>query len=159
YDDDGNQTTIAYPGGVYQCTLYDASSRITEVSGFVDSSAPTCTAAGESGWPSTRITDFSYSYQDATSGMDTDLRQSEATRGGTTHYCYDDLGRLQSADTSSSSCPDSTAPDRYVYDGDGNMTSMTENSTTSSFGLDAGDQITTSGFGYDGNGSQTADPG
>jgi RHS repeat-associated protein len=112
------------------------------------------------------LTASCYSYSVA--GIDTDQRQSVTnvsssisgcpTTGTatTTYYCYDGLGRLLSADNSSASCPNSSASYRYGYDVNGNLSSKTVSGTTTTYTVNDANQLTNTGFSYDGNGSETA---
>jgi len=65
----------------------------------------------------------------------------------------------EGGETARASCPDASAAYRYGYDADGNLTTQTITGTTTTFSVNPGNEVTTSGFGYDGDGSMTADPG
>ncbi|MHB8468191.1 MAG: RHS repeat-associated core domain-containing protein [Gaiellaceae bacterium] len=107
------------------------------------------------------LTSFSYSYNVGTT--DTSLRQTmtalyAGSPASTSYYCYDGLGRLLSADTASASCPNASAAYQYAYDSAGNMTAKTISGTTTSYTVNAANQLSNTGQSFDANGSQTADP-
>ncbi len=146
YNDDGSRNQIDYPNGVRTTITYDNAQKITEVKAVILAS-------------STILTDFTYSY--ARSSHDTNLRQNMGARypGSSTvttsYYCYDAQLRLKSADTSSSTCPNSSAAYRYTYDDNGNLTAKTISGTTTNYTYNSANELSGTGFAYDGNGNQT----
>ena len=88
-----------------------------------------------------------------TKADDTGLRQWETQhhRGGTVQvYSYDKSNRLTKATDTASGTYD------YAYDSDGNRTSVKTNGTeTQKLTYNSANQITTSGYSYDGAGNQT----
>lgn len=84
------------------------------------------------------------------------------TTGATTTYTYDAAGRLTRAKTTGGQDPKTHA---YTYDERGNrLTATTTNAAgtttaTQNLAVNAGNQVTTSGYAHDGAGNLTTDPG
>lgn len=142
HDAAGRRTTTAYPNGVTQTVVYDASGRPTAISAR--------TASGP------LITDFTYSYADAASGVDRALRTRETVGTATRDYTYDAADRLVEARTSDS------GNYLYSFDGAGNRLSQTVGSITTNYAYNAADQLTSAGstaYTYDANGNLTTEAG
>jgi len=158
YDANGNRTQIVYP---------TSPDKVTEVLQYDDAQRLSRVYAEKPLGSGNILTSFSYCYKTSPagcSGNDTDVRTAMTAQypGGaavTTYYCYDGLSRLVSADTSSASCPNTSAAYQYAYDTTGNITSKTINGTTTNYTVNNANELTNSGDSYDLNGSQTADPG
>ena len=149
-----NATSTGYDSTTFAAhthTDYDASSRITRV------------WTAKAGNDADRVTDLSYSYASPgtacagapAAGTDTALRwkQTDHRTGAVTTYCYDQANRLVSATTPGG---DSWA---YAYDGNGNRTETRKNgAVVQTLAVNPGDQITTTGYGYDASGNTTAAP-
>lgn len=158
YNADGSRTEIAYPNGVHECLVYDDAQRLIQVEGVGGTGAACAPAIS-----GTLLTNVTYGYSGA-GGYDTDMRQQMTAQyqGGsatTTYFCYDTLNRLISADTGSLTCPNASATYQYSYDADANLVSKTISGTTTSYSHNAANELTGTGFSYDGNGSQTNDSG
>lgn len=144
YDADDLRTETRYPNGVTMYVTYDAANRIVRVLGKKPASG-------------TVLTDFTYSWTNA-SGQDTGLRQSVTDKDGTkTSYSYDALNRLTLAEERSSAGTllNSYA---YAYDANSNRSSQTVNGVTTTYSHNAADQLTAAGsvtYSYDGNGNET----
>lgn len=144
YDANENRTEIDYPNGISEYVSYDNSQRLSSIVAKKPASG-------------TILTSFSYSYANG-SGADTSLRQSLTyqypgdSSGTTVNYGYDTLDRLTSASGGGHSYS-------YSYGPNGNMTSKTIDGTQTTYNYNAANQVTNSGYTYDTNGSQTADPG
>jgi YD repeat-containing protein len=151
-----------YPNNVEMFTQYDGSNRLTY------------TYAKKSGAP-TNLTEFTYSFADPATGLDTDLRHSviDGVAGTTTNYTYDQLGRLKTAEERNSV---GTVLKTYQYDYDANSNRCAQRITggpaptplencddpadanTTVYAYNAADQVTRAGavdFTYDGNGNET----
>lgn len=84
---------------------------------------------------------------------------SDAVSGETTTYTYDTAGRLTQAAVTGGTNPRTYA---YGYDAAGNRTSSSVTGTSpssQSLTFNAGNQISSTGYAYDGSGNQTAQPG
>ncbi|OMH24348.1 hypothetical protein BKD30_08795, partial [Tersicoccus phoenicis] len=82
--------------------------------------------------------------------------QKNNLTGQTTTYTYDQAGRLTKAAQAGGTGPVTYT---YTYDGRGNrLTSGRTGAGTQSLVFNAANQITTSGYGFDGQGNMTADP-
>lgn len=144
----GNTTWAAHTR-----TSYDNSGRITRITTAVNST------------PANLVFDTSYCYSPFVSGQscptsssttDTGLVQYATNNmtGTVSVYSYDQANRL----TGATNVAGHTYG--YTYDADGNRTSVkTDGTTTQSLGYNSANQITSSGYSYDGAGNMTASPG
>lgn len=142
-------------------TTYDTSGRITRVT----------SRAGEGDHDNTIVMDLSYCYTanttpgTCTASTSNDRSKIQWTKdnitGATTAYTYDAAGRLTRAKTTGGPSPKTYS---YSYDARGNrLTATTKNTagtTTASQALvfNAANQITSTGYTYDGAGNLTTDP-
>lgn len=155
YDGDGRrtQTTFNSAQSTYtkMTTSYDTSGRITRIT------------AVEHGPLISTLFDTSYCYSPYVSGQscptsksstDTALVQYATNNlsGTTSQYTYDKDNRI----TQATNVGGKTYT--YVYDADGNAKTFTTPSGSKSLTYNSGNQITSSGYGYDGAGNQTSDP-
>ncbi|RZU33972.1 RHS repeat-associated protein [Blastococcus saxobsidens] len=150
-----NRTTDGYNGtttfAAHTHTDYDASSRVARV------------WTARAGNDADRVTDFTYSYASPgtsvcagapAAGTDTGIRwtQTDNRTGAQTAYCYDTANRLISASTPGA---DTWA---YSYDVNGNRTQAVKNGTVvQTLSVNAADQITSTGYGYDASGNTLTD--
>mgnify|MGYP001029230805 CR=1 FL=1 len=122
----------------------------------------------DSGGTVQTVMDISYCYNTATAapicstgtGTDRDKLQwqKDNLSGQVTAYTYDGAGRLKTANQSGGTSPTSYT---YTYDSRGNrLTAVSTGGTASSQTLayNAANQISTTGYTYDGTGNLTADP-
>jgi RHS repeat-associated protein len=134
YDKDNNRTTLNYPNGVAITNTYDASDRLTGT-----------TAKNSAG---TVLDSYNYGYKNP-AGQDTWLRWTMSENSGSNNnYSYDALTRLTGASGPAGSYS-------YADDPNGNLTNY--NGTT--YGYNAANEITTSGYGFDADGNQTSGGG
>lgn len=159
YDADGRRTTTWFNTNSNESTWaskmltsYDTTGRITRIQ------------ADENSSPSNAVFDTSYCYSPYVSGQscpsasastDTGLVQySTANTSGTTSvYSYDKANRLTKATNVNGTTYS------YGYDSDGNLTSQAGCSGCSpTLTYNSANQITNSGYAYDGAGNKTADP-
>lgn len=142
-------------------TTYDTTGRITRVT----------SRAGEGDHDNTIVMDLAYCYTanttpgNCTTSTSNDRNKVQWTKdnvsGATTSYTYDAAGRIKQAKTTGGDAPKTYD---YTYDTRGNrLTATTKNAagtTTSSQALafNAANQVTTTGYTYDGAGNLTADP-
>lgn len=114
------------------------------------------------------VFDTSYCYNTAgtaptcstATGTDTDKLQWERNNltGQLTAYAYDNAGRLTTATQSGGTSPTTWT---YTYDARGNRTTATTTggtSTSQTLTFNAANQITSTGYTYDGAGNLTSDP-
>ena len=114
------------------------------------------------------VFDTSYCYNTAgtaptcstATGTDTDKLQWERNNltGQLTRYAYDSAGRLTSATQTGGTSPTTWT---YTYDARGNRTTAAATggvSSSQTLTFNAGNQITSSGYAYDGAGNLTASP-
>lgn len=138
---------------------YDPSGRVTHVKAETGPAPTTVTA----------VFDTSYCYNTASAaptcatGTTTDRSQLQWSKdnlsGQVTAYAYDGSGRLQSATQTGGTANNTYA---YTYDARGNrLTAVVTGATPSSQTLtyNAANQITSTGYSYDGAGNLTAAPG
>ncbi|WP_181408443.1 RHS repeat-associated core domain-containing protein [Schumannella sp. 10F1B-5-1] len=138
---------------------YDTSGRVSRVIGETMDSGTIA-----------KILDVSYCYNTATAaptcstGTTTDRKKLQwelnNLTGQVTAYSYDTAGRLTGAAQSGGSGPNSTYA--YTYDARGNrLTAVVSGASPSSqtFTVNAANQITSTGYSYDGTGNLTADTG
>jgi RHS repeat-associated protein len=140
-------------------TVYDTSGRVQSVLGERGPATSattvvnqtTCYAAGAIA-PACNRTD--------TTADRTKIRWiSDAVSGETTTYSYDTSGRLTQAAVTGGSNPRTYS---YGYDAAGNRTSSSVTGTSpasQSLTFNAGNQVSSTGYTYDGSGNQTAQPG
>jgi RHS repeat-associated protein len=76
--------------------------------------------------------------------------QTDNLSGTAITLCYDTAGRLVYRTS------DGSLPYRYTYDKNGNRLTDAANTTVVTYTYNAGNQVTSTGFGYDANGNQTA---
>jgi RHS repeat-associated protein len=148
YHDDHLRKRITYPNGLTQCFWYDFSDRIRSV--WSQRNNDVCPDAAPSG----RLTGYEYEYSEA--GADTALVQRVTDKAGNvTSYDYDDLNRLQQAQT--------TGPNAktlaYSYDHNSNrLTETVDGGQPTSYDYsNNADQLESAGatsFTYDGNGNE-----
>jgi len=120
---------------------YDSAGRLTQI---VDKNASGATVASYS---------YMYIYTDGTGTHDGGLRQTMTdASGNSTSYGYDSVGRLLSATTTGPNA----ATYSYAYDLNGNMTSKTVNGVTTTYTVNAANEVTNSGYAFDANGNQRA---
>jgi RHS repeat-associated protein len=133
-------------------TTYDKSGRVTRI-----------TAARNTN-PDDRIFDMSYCYAPFVAGQpcstvtssDSGVRrwQRDEITGTVSVYSYDTANRLTKATNVAGHTYD------YTYDADGNRTSVkVDGATTQSLSFNSANQITNTGYAYDGAGNLTAAPG
>ncbi|MEZ2390162.1 RHS repeat domain-containing protein [bacterium RCC_150] len=151
YDNNNRRTTTTYPNGVKNTTAYDGASRITSI-----------TATNTS---STVLAKRAYTYT-VNGTKDGALRKTLTTEtGAVTTYGYDEINRLTSAVTGSTT-------ETWAYDKDGNRTVDTKTGTATVYAAyNAADQLCWTGasaascasppggattYGYDANGNTTA---
>jgi len=144
----GNATWVART-----LTTYDKSGRITRITTARNST------------PSDLVSDTSYCYSPFVSGQscptssastDTGLLQYTTNNitGTVSVYSYDQANRLTKATNINGHTYG------YTYDSDGNRTSVTtDGSTTQSLTYNSANQVSSSGYSYDGAGNMTASPG
>ena len=136
-------STISYPGDASVASTYDSAGRLTQI---VDKNASGATVASYS---------YTYTYTDGTGTHDGALRQTLTdASGNSTSYGYDGVGRLLSATTTGPNA----ATYSYTYDLNGNMTSKTVNGVTTTYTVNAANEVTNSGYAFDANGNQTSSP-
>jgi RHS repeat-associated protein len=140
----------------HQQTSFDANGRVSEIQASTNSTSPTT------------VFDTTYCYNSASTsscatGTTTDHPKIQSSKniltGQLTQYTYDGSGRLLTAAQSGGSAGNTTYT--YTYDLRGNrLTATTSGSTTSSQTLtyNAANQITTTGYSYDGAGNLTTTP-
>jgi RHS repeat-associated protein len=154
YHDDNLRKRITYPNGISQCFWYDISDRIE----FVWSQRSTdCTKNNPT--PPPRITDYTYTYKRPGTQIDTGLIQTVADKAGNvTTYTYDDVRRLQQAQTVGPNLKTFA----YSYDHNSNRLTQTIDGTqTTTYTYNDADQLKTDGgpnFTYDGNGNELNAP-
>lgn len=146
YDQDGNQTRIAYPNGISENMSYDAAGQLTSVAA--------------SGCPIPQVCpSFSYSYTNPANNQPTTQRYSRTDANNRTqNYSYDVLNRLTQA-VEKDSGGATTNSWSYAYDPVGNITSQTLNGSTTAMTYNAADQLTAAGsttFTFNGNGNLTS---
>ncbi|WP_345075297.1 hypothetical protein, partial [Paeniglutamicibacter cryotolerans] len=139
-------------------TRYDTTGRVTGVLAEEQSATAGLTT----------VVDLTYCYAAGStaptcpSNASTDRSKIQWTKdnksGAVTAYTYDRAGRLTKAAITGGSSP---ATYTYTYDSRGNRLTATTTGSISgsqSFTVNAANQITTAGYGYDGAGNLTADP-
>jgi RHS repeat-associated protein len=158
YDADGRRTATYFntvtgntTWAARTLTTYDKSGRITRITTALNSS------------PSNLVSDTSYCYSPFVSGQscptssstDTGLLQyaTDNMTGKVSIYSYDKANHL----TQATNIGGHTYA--YTYDADGNRTSVkTDGTTTQSLTYNSANQISSSGYAYDGAGNLTATP-
>jgi YD repeat-containing protein len=159
YDADGRRTATYFntvPGNATWAartlTSYDKSGRITRITTALNSS------------PSNLAFDTSYCYSPFVSGQSCPTSSSSTDKallqyatdnltGKISVYSYDKGNRL----TNATNINGHTFA--YTYDSDGNRTSVkTDGTTTQSLSYNSANQISSSGYSYDGAGNLTAAP-
>lgn len=139
--------TITYPNAASVLSTYDTGGRLTSI---VDKDGSGATVASFS---------YSYGWNSGATNKDGAVRQSVTDMNGTTtYYCYDSVGRLTRADTNQCGGSASSGADVYGYDTTGNLLSENLAGTTTTFTVNAANEITNSGYSYDQNGNLTASP-
>jgi RHS repeat-associated protein len=160
YDADGRRTATYFntvtgntTWAARTLTSYDKSGRITRITTALNST------------PGNLVFDTSYCYSPYVSGQscpagsastDTGLLQysTDNITGKVSVYSYDKGNRLTNATNVAGHAYG------YTYDADGNRTSAkTDGTTTQSLAFNSANQISTSGYAYDGAGNMTAAPG
>ncbi|MBS2938515.1 RHS repeat-associated core domain-containing protein [Nocardioides sp. J2M5] len=145
-------------------TTYDGSGRVTRVT-------------ADTGPTSANIIDISYCYAAGTApttnpggtpgaacttstanDRDKLVWKKDNLTGQTTTYTYDTSGRLTNAAVAGGSGGSGGGSFAYGYDAKSNRTSGTVNGTTQTLTFNAANQITTTGYTYDGAGNLTNDP-
>ncbi|MVA76527.1 hypothetical protein GC722_10895, partial [Auraticoccus sp. F435] len=137
-------------------TSYDAAGRVTKVTAD--------TGTGDNSY--TRTVDVSYCYVKSTTAPNCTANtagdrsklqwQRDNITGAVTTYSYDTSGRLTSAVTTGAGAKTHS----YTYNSNGNrLTAARTGATTQTLTYNPANQITTSGFAYDGAGNLTAQPG
>jgi RHS repeat-associated protein len=139
YDKDYNRTSVTYPNHVAISNSYDSSDRLTDIS--------------DKGPGGNTLRSLSYSYKNPAGG-DSDLRWSvtDNVSNAKTTYDYDALERLTSASTAGG---DSYS---YAYDLAGNITSRTQNGSTTTYTPNSANELKSTGsttYSYDGAGNLT----
>jgi RHS repeat-associated protein len=156
YNSDGNRTSVTFPGGATQTTVYDNDQNVSSVVGKSSTG--------------TTLTSFAYTYVNGSN--DTPLVQTttenDAVAANTYTYSYDALNRLTGASVTSGTGTSYS----YSYDSDGNILKRVAGSATTSYGFNTADQLcwayagtssnacasTPSGattYTFDGNGNET----
>ncbi len=160
YDADGRRTATYFntvsgnaTWAARTLTTYDKSGRITRITTALNSS------------PSTLVSDTSYCYSPFVSGQSCPTGSSSTDKallqyatdnmtGKVSVYSYDKADRL----TQATNIGGHTYA--YGYDADGNRTSVKKDGTTTqSLSYNSANQISSSGYSYDGAGNMTAAPG
>jgi RHS repeat-associated protein len=160
YDADGRRTATYFntvPGNTAwtarTLTTYDKSGRITRITSALNSS------------PSNLVSDTSYCYSPFVSGQTCPTGSSSTDKallqyatnnltGTVSVYSYDKGNRLTKATNINGHTYS------YAYDSDGNRTSVkTDGATTQSLTYNSANQVSSSGYSYDGAGNMTAAPG
>ena len=160
YDADGRRTATYFntvtgntTWAARTLTTYDKSGRITRITTALNSS------------PSNLVFDTSYCYSPFVSGQSCPTSSSSTDKallqyatdhltGKVSVYSYDKGNRL----TKATNIGGHTFG--YGYDADGNRTSVTtDGTTTQSLSYNSANQISSSGYSYDGAGNMTAAPG
>ena len=160
YDADGRRTATYFntvPGNATWAartlTTYDKSGRITRITTALNST------------PSDLVFDTSYCYSPFVSGQSCPTGSSSTDKallqyatdhltGKVSVYSYDKGNRL----TNATNVAGHTYG--YTYDADGNRTSVKKDGTTTqSLSYNSANQISSSGYSYDGGGNLTAAPG
>lgn len=151
-----NSSNSTWAGHVQ--TSYDGSGRVSRVTA----------QTGTSGTPTTVI-DVSYCYNTAGSGTSCGTtttndrsklqRSYDALAGQTTSYSYDGSGRLTGVAQSGGSGSNNSYAYTYNANGDRLTATVTGSSSSSqTLTYNAANQITTTGYSYDGAGNLTATP-
>lgn len=153
---DTNSTNTAWKGHTHQD--YDASGRVSRA---------TSETVDTNGNPVT-VTDVSYCYNTAGTpptcgtGASTDRAKLQWQRdnltGQVTSYGYDNGGHLTSATQTGGTSPTTWT---YTYDARGNRLTATATggvSSSQTVTFNAANQVTTTGYSFDGAGNMTADP-
>ncbi|HEY2638801.1 MAG TPA: RHS repeat-associated core domain-containing protein [Streptosporangiaceae bacterium] len=160
YDADGRRTATYFntvtgnaTWAARTLTTYDKSGRITRITTALNSST------------SNLVFDTSYCYSPFVSGQSCPTGSSSTDKallqyatdnmtGKVSVYSYDKGNRLTSATNVAAHTYG------YTYDSDGNRTSVkTDGTTTQSLTYNSANQISSSGYSYDGAGNMTAAPG
>ncbi|MGH2752510.1 MAG: DNRLRE domain-containing protein, partial [Actinomycetota bacterium] len=131
HDENYRRTETRYPNGVTEVTERLKSGRIKSIKGIKNHGGAN---------PET-LTSFTYDYSEPGTGADTSLRHKVTDKDGrVTTYDYDKLNRLKDAELRSSS---GTLIDDYLYgyDRNSNRTGKTINSSVTSYGYNASNQL------------------
>jgi RHS repeat-associated protein len=160
---DNLRKSTVFPSGVGDtlATAYDQANRPCLVVAAPSANIPsplTCSSAVPGA-----LTSYSYSYQNSSSGTDTNRIQSvtDNVTGKTTTYKYWVNQELcwAYAGTSTAGCSSPpTGATSYNYDPAGNITSVTENGSTTSLAYNNADELTSAGstaYSYDADGNLT----
>lgn len=186
YDPANNLTKLTGPGGtpvvtftatndnLRNSTAFPASVGVSTATAYDQANRPCLIVAAPAGnipsplkcssTVSGALTSYSYNYQDSSSGTDTSRIQSVTNNvtGKTTMYHYSADGELCWAyvGSSSNTCPNPpSGATGYNYDPAGNITSVTENGSTTNYGYNAADELTSAGsitYHYDADGNLTS---
>ncbi|MCX6360085.1 MAG: hypothetical protein NT029_09770, partial [Armatimonadetes bacterium] len=138
YDADGNETGTTLQNGAIVTKAYDDAGRLTSVTNK------------NSG--NTTLSSFSYSYND--DNQRTGITEAD---NSTVSYSYNGIGRL----TGETRTGTNAFTASYTLDGVGNRTAQTVGGNTTSFTLNADDELTatsggfTNSYSYNANGEQT----
>jgi RHS repeat-associated protein len=146
------RTKTTYPNNVIMEASWDDARRLTYIRSY--KSGATCTDTKRTGC----ITYFSYTYV-APNGNKTLTRYSVKDKAGAvTNYRYDAVGRLTKA-CPTIPCGTGPANFQYAYDDNGNLSSKTIGSITTSYSYNAANEVTSGGgitYGYDNDGNLTS---
>ncbi|MFL5911696.1 MAG: DNRLRE domain-containing protein [Gaiellaceae bacterium] len=137
YNGDNKRTETDLAGGKFECATYDNADRLKEIYAQPAGSGSNCTPA-----TSGKLTDFTYTYLDTsqTPNKDANVFMTRTDlAGNSTSYTYDNVGRLATANTNKAG--GGTDNYSYNYDKSGNMLSQTHNSSVTSFGYNAANQL------------------
>lgn len=142
-------------------TTYDGTGRVIRVTADTGPSTANiidisyCYAAGTAPTTNPGGTPGAACTTSAASDRDKLVWKKDNLTGQTTTYTYDTSGRLKNAAVAGGTGGGSFA---YGYDTNSNRTSGTVNGTTQTLTFNAANQITTTGYTYDGAGNLTNDP-
>jgi RHS repeat-associated protein len=155
YHDDHLRKRITYPNGITQCFWYDASDRIKEA--WSQRESECYNPADPPPDPPQRLTSYKYDYK--LGSADTALiQQVTDLAGNVITYDYDDLNRLERAQTTGPNPKTFT----YTYDHNSNRLTQTVDGAQTSYSYNDADQLTSGGgvtYTYDGNGNELSASG
>ena len=140
YNQDDHRTGVSYPNRVGITMSYDPAGHMLST-----------VATGPAG----TISSLGYTYTQGTADRSVLETRTDNKSGNLTAYSYDALQRLTEAKATNSG---TQVDDRkYAFDGAGNILTRTINGTTSSYGYNTNNELTTGPAGtysYDANGNQ-----
>jgi RHS repeat-associated protein len=140
-------------------TVYDTSGRVQTVLGERGPATSATTVVNQTSCYAAGAVAPACNRTDTTADRTKIRWISDAVSGETTTYTYDTSGRLTKAVVTGGTNPRTYS---YGYDAAGNRTSSSVTGSTpasQSLSFNAGNQITSTGYTYDGSGNQTVQPG